>query len=651
MGPKNYAGTLGSALLGLMVAGGCIPDGTGDSGGGAFGGANVRPPDPNTSGVGGSGPFAPSQMLAGPVEIAAVRPPAVSGGTLLVLRDGVTAVASDPERDRLYIADLASERLVADVALQAGDEPGRLIEAANGEVLVALRGAGAVVRLDVKQGVLAGRAPVCGAPRGIAFQSTTGFAYVACSGGELVSVNAADLAEKGRAQLDRDLRDVVVSGNTLFVTRFRSVELLTVSTTDFKVMSRRVPPGSQTANLPLKFMGSLPNGATVPEVRSAEPRVAWRMRAMPDGSVRVIHQEASNGELGLTEGGYAGGGCGGPLGTSVAMFRGSTVPATSGGRLPLILPYDFDVSSDGKRIAMVAGGDIFSRGASRVLLSTTESLETDQGGCRALPPAPPPPTTPDEEVIEFRQPAGEATAVAFDGKGRVVVQTREPARIEILSHRGGAIKLSDDSRADTGHRVFHMQTDLGLSCASCHPEGGDDGHVWRFQKLGLRRTQNLLGGIASTAPFHWDGEMKDLSHLMKEVFTGRMRGPALKTDQVMALQGWIDKLPAIKPSPAHDLDSAERGRALFNDTKVACATCHKGALFTDNTSRVVGKGVTTQVPGLRGLAARAPFMHDGCAKTLLDRFSPACGGGDAHGVTSHLSQPQLLDLVAYLETL
>ena len=44
-------------------------------------------------------------------------------------------------------------------------------------------------------------------------------------------------------------------------------------------------------------------------------------------------------------------------------------------------------------------------------------------------------------------------------------------------------------------------------------------------------------------------------------------------------------------------------------------------------------------------------MHDGCATTMRDRFRADCGGGDAHGRTSHLSETQLADLVAYLETL
>jgi len=44
-------------------------------------------------------------------------------------------------------------------------------------------------------------------------------------------------------------------------------------------------------------------------------------------------------------------------------------------------------------------------------------------------------------------------------------------------------------------------------------------------------------------------------------------------------------------------------------------------------------------------------MHDGCAKTIAQRFDKDCGGGDAHGVTSHLSAAEIGDLVAYLSSL
>ena len=64
----------------------------------------------------------------------------------------------------------------------------------------------------------------------------------------------------------------------------------------------------------------------------------------------------------------------------------------------------------------------------------------------------------------------------------------------------------------------------------------------------------------------------------------------------------------------------------------------------------IGTGAMFQVPTLIGVGARAPFMHDGCAATLMDRFV-TCGGGDAHGTTKALSQTQLTDLVTYLESL
>ena len=64
----------------------------------------------------------------------------------------------------------------------------------------------------------------------------------------------------------------------------------------------------------------------------------------------------------------------------------------------------------------------------------------------------------------------------------------------------------------------------------------------------------------------------------------------------------------------------------------------------------IGKGAPTQVPSLLGVGVRAPFMHDGCANTLLDRFDPACGGSK-HGEISDLDAARRADLVAYLESL
>lgn len=617
------------AVLSLAVA--CVPDGprspTEPSG------LPSRPP-----GAGGtmSRPGAP---MLGPPVIAAVRPPALTGGTLLIRKDGRTAVAADPGRDLVAVVDLEAEQVLARVALAPGDEPGRVVDAGP-VVLVALRRGGAVVSIDPATGVVLGRAAVCPAPRGIAFEEEAQRIHVACAGGELVTLGAADLVELRRVQLDRDLRDVVASDGQLFVSRFRSAELLVLRAADLSLVSRAKAPGSAHANRPLASLGA---GLPAAEGRAADPVVAWRLRGRPGGGVLMLHQEATNRPLGVEAGGYGGfDPCTAPVGGAIARFASNATADSSLHLGQAALPVDFDLAADGKKIAFISVGGT-RQGRGPVFVSAMDALFGGRPECGNPPPPP--------EPIELRQPIGDPVAVAFDGRGRVVVQTREPARIEIVSHQGGAIKIADSSGNDSGYTIFHMTTGIGIACASCHPEGGDDGRVWRFDHLGPRRTQNLRGGIGMTAPFHWDGGLKDLGQLMTDVFTNRMRGPTLDRAHIDALGSWIDALPVIAPSAPPDPAAVARGGALFVDATVACSSCHRGPAFTDNSSRVVGRGVLTQVPGLRGLAFRAPYMHDGCAPTLLDRFTPACGGGDAHGVTSQLSREQLLDLVAFLDTL
>jgi cytochrome c peroxidase len=129
-----------------------------------------------------------------------------------------------------------------------------------------------------------------------------------------------------------------------------------------------------------------------------------------------------------------------------------------------------------------------------------------------------------------------------------------------------------------------------------------------------------------------------------------MSGPVLGDEQLSVLNKWIDRIPNMPVSKPADAAAVARGDALFHDSVVACSSCHTGARLTNNMTVDVGTGGAFQVPSLRGIAHRAPYIHTGCAATLTDRFGP-CGGGDNHGKTSHLSQAQIADLVAYLQTL
>jgi hypothetical protein len=320
-----------------------------------------------------------------------------------------------------------------------------------------------------------------------------------------------------------------------------------------------------------------------------------------------------------------------------------------------VLPVDVAVSDSGMHVAIAAAGNAKVPGASQVLEFQTDTFRTDAsniasvdtfGGLAMDDSA----ACAAATVPRPFGPTGQVTAVAYDRDDDIVAQTREPAALWI-SNDPEPIVLSTVSREDTGLALFHGNAGAGIACASCHPEGGDDGHTWQFDGEGLRRTPMLRGGILGTEPFHWQGDMPDFSHIVTTVFGHRMAGGTLQPDQSAAMQRWVDSIPAAHTSPSPDTASIARGQALFADPSVGCTNCHVGPHLTNNATVDVGTGGSFQVPNLHGVAWRAPYFHDGCAPTLRDRFTSSCGGGDRHGHTSQLSSSQIGDLVAYLETL
>ncbi|WP_438026821.1 c-type cytochrome [Sorangium sp. So ce233] len=580
-------------------------------------------------GTGGGG-FGDEEAVVSPVP-----PPPISGGTLLVTADKALAVAADPDRDRVSLVDLVTGEVEPDLALQAGDEPGRVIEGAPGTAHVALRRGGAVVTIDLATREMH-RRPVCPAPRGLAYDAKTDLLHVACAGGELVSLSSDLEAPPVRAlRLDRDLRDVVVEGDALLVSRFRSPELLVVSK-DGAVVERVKPPIVVQPRLERVF----------------EPAVAWRMVPLPGGGVAMVHQRGLVDPIDIADApqnSYSGFDCTTIVTQpAVTMLRplpseanpAPAPPAAGVGGLGFgVLPVDMAISPDGFRGAILMAGSRMVFETPLDLLETTDALDCEFfGGQRSI-------SVP-----------GDPTAVGYDEASNLLVQLRDPPSVVRLSALTGELVatflLPGERRVDTGHALFHGVGGglMPLACASCHPEGLDDGRVWSFKPIGARRTQTLAGGVIATAPLHWDGDMTDLGTIMSEVFEQRMGGPRQSDERVAAFASWLDTIKPVPLSEPADEDAVRRGEALFNDQTVACASCHAGEKLTDNRTVDVGTGKAFQVPSLRGLAARAPYMHDGCAATLHDRFGP-CGGGDKHGVTSTLSPAQIDDLVAYLETL
>jgi mono/diheme cytochrome c family protein len=129
-----------------------------------------------------------------------------------------------------------------------------------------------------------------------------------------------------------------------------------------------------------------------------------------------------------------------------------------------------------------------------------------------------------------------------------------------------------------------------------------------------------------------------------------MGGAPPGAGRITELSDWLFAMPPLPLEPATDTEAVVRGKLVFDDSAVGCATCHNGEALTNHALVSVGTGEVLKVPTLVGISTHAPFMHSGCAPTLRDRFG-ACGGGDAHGRTSHLTPQQLDDLIKYLETL
>ncbi|MEW5849357.1 MAG: cytochrome-c peroxidase [Myxococcota bacterium] len=569
----------------------------------------------------------------------AVPPPPISGGTLLVLQSGNTAVASDPDRDRVYIVDLNPPTLRTTVELQAGDEPGRLVEDNAGRVHVALRRGGAVVTINVSTGELVERRDVCGAPRGLAHDATRNMIFVACATGELVALPSGGGPAQWTRLLELDLRDVVVDGGGLLVSVFRTADVLAVNA-DTGVLEERIELPEVDPQAGATSGSSSSAGGPG---RTRTPSVAWRMIPAPTmNGAFVLHQLSVTVTVDPAPSGYEAGNeeCRDPRGvvaSAVALVQRGVAPQPSvplkGGAQGVMLAVDLSLSPDGTQLAVGGPGNALMEHGVQVKQAPLEQF-LDQTRCGAAPGM-------DEHP-------GQVIAIAYAPSGNLVVQTREPAALLV---GGTTVTLADDSRKDTGHAIFHSNSRGGISCASCHPEGRDDTRAWSFSGLGPRRTQSLLGGMMSTAPFHWDGDMTDLTHLVSEVFVGRMNGASLVPAQIMALGAWLNQLPSLPPPSGIDQAAAERGALLFADPVRDCLDCHEGTQFTDNSSKNVGTGGWFQVPSLNGVAYRTPLMHSGCAPTLTDRFTLSYCAGDQHGSVAGLSESEIADLVEYLKTL
>ncbi len=267
-----------------------------------------------------------------------------------------------------------------------------------------------------------------------------------------------------------------------------------------------------------------------------------------------------------------------------------------------------------------------------------------------------------------------------------------------------------------GQKLFfdrRLSSNSAQSCASCH----DPGFAWgdglprgigKDMKELARRSPSIIN-LAWGAAFMWDGRASSLEEqapgpiqsptemsmpvdvllkrlnsipeytmLFEAAFAGKGLSENTLVDALATYERTIVSAQApfdawIEGDERAIPEEAKRGFLIFN-TKGQCSSCHEGWNFTNEGFQDIGLPTSDvgrgeflpqiikmnhafKTPGLREIANRGPYMHDGSIRTLEDVVEHYNRGGVDRRSRSDLIQPLRLteqdkqDLVAFLKTL
>lgn len=554
-------------------------------------------------------------------------PPPISGGTLEATADGRLLVISDPETERVHVVDVieGSERDFR------ADAPGRVALSPTHAYVVQHGGGLLQVSLAVDpDGHDLRVLRTCEGPRGVAHHD--GRVVVTCLGGELVEVDLDGRGPTVLATLGPDLRDVVRHAGAWWVSRFRPAELY------------RVDERGEVTQIDYPLPALERGDADEP---APAARVGWRLRPLPGGRLGFLYQLHSTAVLATHESGYMvdRAGCAGPVVSALTIFDAGGAVEQGVALGGAVLTVDF--AAVGAVMALAVAGA--QSGGHHRLFQDIDWVER-WGSCAQAEPLAP---ALDDPLGGRR--ASQITAVAAAGE-TLYVQDRANGVVMPLAERGRRapqplIEFAAPPAVDPGHDVFHRDAGRGIACASCHPLGADDGHVWRVAGEGERRTLSLRGGLVDTLPLHWQGEFADLAALLSDVFTLRMGGGEIDPLTVDALSAWIESLSV--PTYTVEVDSALRaaGAQLFEGT---CAGCHAGVDYSDNALHLVEAGEFA-TPPLRELWLRGSLFHTGCEGALdgAEAFFVCAEAAHGAAVTDEwaLTPAQRVELFEFVKTL
>ncbi len=461
----------------------------------------------------------------------------------------------------------------------------------------------------------------------------------------LVALDTSTGKELWRRSLAREPRGVAISedGRTAIVAYLATGTVERIDLADARHLGSHV----SLVAAPTNQRGFVdPNQS--PEIGKAFARNAFAVRFIGNDLAVVVHQistpvQAGDGRENTSS---YGGGFTPPIEHRIA-FLGPTedgITAQVGARIAVHQPQAiaWDVQSDTMYVAGYGSEDLLavanaSQASAQVLATGPLVAQGTVCGPQGL-------AASDDgsvlvwcgvsrKVIRAKAAAAAVTAVATSSE-------LTTSHFSTLAHRGMELfRAAGDARVSTRG---------AMACASCHPEGRDDGLSWRIDGHVLQ-TPLLDGRVAGTMPYKWNGGDSDLPTSLSSTMK-RLGGTGLPPDDVKALSAFLDQTQAPR-HPARDAGEVARGKKLF-DSELGCNSCHDGAKLTDREKHDVGNDILKQVdtPSLIGVGESAPYYHDGSAATLTALLRD---NGNIHGMadTSKMSDGQITDLVAYLETL
>ena len=213
---------------------------------------------------------------------------------------------------------------------------------------------------------------------------------------------------------------------------------------------------------------------------------------------------------------------------------------------------------------------------------------------------------------------------------------------------------------EKGELLFYnarLSHDGWMSCHSCHTDGHSNGLLndnFSDASFGAPKRVLSLLGVHDTAPFAWNGEVKDLSTQINNSLTLTMQSERAPK-RLSSKHGRIHRIARATSLSRTRYAVLKTPRPWFavqpflSDLDVR--SCHAPGIYTTPQSYDVGlvdaRGHHEfNPPSLRTVSQRGPYFHDNGAATLEDVLF-----AHGHQLPENPPEADLRDLLAFLRSL